>query len=58
MIYQPLFHLTSALVFVLLCTPEGAYSAATAQESAVEESQKYKEGKYIVEKAKIMKVGR
>lgn len=26
------------------------------QEAAVEESQKYKEGKYIVEKAKIMKV--
>ena len=27
-----------------------------AQEAAVEESQKYKEGKYILEKAKIMKV--
>ena len=26
------------------------------QEAAVEESQKYKEGKYILEKAKIMKV--
>ena len=27
------------------------------QEAAVEESQKYKEGKFILEKAKIMKVG-
>ena len=32
-------------------------SCCLAQERAFEESQKYKEGKFILEKAKLMKVG-
>jgi hypothetical protein len=40
-----------------LCRSSSTCPALPKQEHAFEETQKYKEGKFIIEKARVMKVG-